>query len=264
MIALAVFLIAVVAVATADRSAILVDEDPAPVVTITTCGGMVNTSSAAINFQLASSIPAGQACLWTVQAPYDAVRFTLKESGLGMGDLKLTQFIHAIQGYQYNVTEIGANYTYSAGTVLVSLVTGAEASSGFSLEMYSSGDLDVAGGGFTHYETFLNSTGATAYPGNGQPYMNNERAVIIVSPSDAGSRTLTFTGMELEQPSGFHCLYDKVKVLSWYVPWGHLVTEEILCRSELPPPIMLDTGLAVILFTSDSSVTRGGFAFNWM
>ncbi|XP_021964307.1 bone morphogenetic protein 1 homolog [Folsomia candida] len=260
---LAVFLIAVVAVATAAPSAILVDEDPEPVATVTTCGGLVNTSSAAINFQLGESIPAGQVCLWTVQAPYDAIRFTLKESGLGMGDsLKLTRFIGAVPGYQYNVTEVGANYTYSAGTVLVTLVTGASASSGFSLEMYSSGDLDAGGGGFTHYETFQAATGATAYPGNGQPYMDDEVAVFIVSPSESGSRTLTFTGMDVEDSTG--CIYDSVEVFSWSVSMDHLHSEARVCGSALPPPIMLETGLGVIIFKTDSSVTQGGFAFNWM
>lgn len=112
-----------------------------------------------------------------------------------------------------NSTEVGANYTYTAGTVLVSLEAGAGANSGFSLEMYSSGDLDAGGGGFTHYATYLNSTGATSYPGNGLPYNNDETAVFIVSPSQAGSRTLTFTGMDVEGSTG--CIYDSVEVFAW-------------------------------------------------
>lgn len=109
---------------------------------------------------------------------------------------------------------------------------------GFSLEMYSSGDLDAGGGGFTHYSTHLEASGATAYPGNGQPYRDNEIAVIIVSPSEAGSRTLTFTGMDVEGSTG--CIYDSVEVFAWEMGglsskarWVLVLTKEIFLTKKI-------------------------------
>ncbi|XP_035715395.1 trypsin [Folsomia candida] len=68
-----------------------VDENPSPVVSITTCGGRIDASSGEIKFQLGASIRANQKCVWVVKATYESVRFRL--SGLSKKDgLYLTNF----------------------------------------------------------------------------------------------------------------------------------------------------------------------------
>lgn len=52
---------------------------------VTTCGGDIEASSAAINFQLDTDIPPGQSCVWIVKPNFESTRVRLVSSGLLAG-----------------------------------------------------------------------------------------------------------------------------------------------------------------------------------
>lgn len=60
---------------------------------MTSCGGEIEASSAAINFQLDADIPAGQSCIWIVKPTFDNTRARLVSSGLiGGSGIYFTEF----------------------------------------------------------------------------------------------------------------------------------------------------------------------------
>jgi hypothetical protein len=238
-----------------------VEEDPTPVETVTTCGGEVEASSARINFQLDADIPAGQNCIWVVKPTFDSTRVNLVSSGLLAGSaIYFTEFdaYAGTPGNQVQIANVGQDYTLSGNFFLVTLTVGAGANRGFSLDWYSSG---FAGGppSFSGYAALTTPTGSFSYPVGGGQYGNSENALFIISPDAAGPRTLTFTRMDVENDSS--CSYDAVSVLTWVNNQYSQIAK--FCGNSLPTPFNLPTGLALVTFTSDSSVTGTGFGFSW-
>ncbi|KAM4618540.1 ovochymase-2 [Polymixia lowei] len=91
-------------------------------------------------------------------------------------------------------------------------------------------------------------------PNYPESYSNDSvcRWVIYAPPGHVVK--LDFVDFDLEDSDG--CLYDSLSVL------GDIEgTEEIavLCGSSLPPPVLSHASVMMLLFTSDSSVTRRGF-----
>jgi trypsin len=235
-------------------------EDPSPVVDVTTCGGRIDESSAAINFNVGSSIPAGQRCVWTVKTPYDSLRIGIQESGLGAEDkIYVTEYTATGPGRQFELANAGEDFTVVGGLYLITFIAGPSGgSNGFSIHYYSSGfgDGTPALSGFASLST---ATGTYSYPENGGSYINGENAVFIVNPTEAGDRTLTFTRMDVENDSS--CSYDAVAVFVWT---NNMYTQRArFCGTTLPTPFTVPGGLSLITFTTDSSVVGTGFTFSW-
>lgn len=238
------------------------DEDEAPVTHVTTCGGLIESSSATIDFQVNETLAPGQHCIWTLKAPYDTLRFNLGSSGLGSSDgLYVTKYDSSASspGQQVQITNANQNYTISGGMVLITLVVGQNSTAtGISLTAFSSGfgDSSPALSGFA---ALTNSTGTFSYPMNGGQYSNSESALFVLSPEAAGSRSVTFSRVDVE--TGSNCPYDAVTVYSWqnamYSPLGKF------CGTALPPAFSFPSGVGFVAFTTDSSVTATGFTFNW-
>jgi secreted trypsin-like serine protease len=235
-------------------------EDPTPVVTVTTCGGLVESSSAAINFNLGSAITPNQRCVWTIKGPYDSLRLGLKTSGLTTADgLYVTKYDSVGPGQQFRLTDAGDDFNLSGGIYLLTFIAGPSAGSqGFSVEFYSSGFGDSTPA-FSGYASLNATTGTYSYPEGGGQYRNGENAVFVVNPAVAGDRTVTFSRVDIENDS--QCSYDAVAVFIWsnnqYLQSGRF------CGSSIPAPFQAPGGLALVTFTTDSSVTATGFTFGW-
>lgn len=107
---------------------------------------------------------------------------------------------------------VGEDYTFNGNFFLVTLTVAVGANTGFSLEWYSSG---LAGGApsFSGFAALSTPTGSYSYPVGGGQYANSENALFIVNPEVAGTRTLAFTRLDVENDAT--CSYDAVSVLTW-------------------------------------------------
>jgi cubilin len=231
-----------------------------PAVTIETCGGFVDNSSAAINFMDGAALTPGQRCVWVVKGPYDSSRFNLVTSGLGSGDhLYVTKYdaATAMPGAQIEIVATGTNYTVAGGMVLVTLVVGDAPSMGFSLTYFSSGFGDSSPA-LTGFATRNENIGSHSYPASGQ-YRNGESAMFIVNPSQAGDRTLKFSSLDVENDST--CRYDAVALYTWSNNAYNQVDR--FCGTTTPSGFQIPGGLAMITFVTDSSVVGSGFTFDW-
>jgi hypothetical protein len=242
-------------------STIPTEEDPTPVETIETCGGRIDASSAEIIFQLGSSIRADQKCVWTLKAPYDNVRFRLTNSGLNTENdgIYLTNFANSVPGAQQRITTVGQNYTVSSGFILITLNVGNAPTRGFRLEFFSSGFMDATPE-FTGYANLNLNNGNLSYPVGGGQYRNGENALFVVNPTVPAQRTLSFTKMDVETGSG--CPYDAVTIYNWFDNQYTQVAK--VCGSTIPPATTLQSGVGLVTFTTDSSVTATGFNFEWV
>jgi len=237
-------------------------EDEEPAVTIDTCGGLVDTSSAEINFKLGENLTPGQKCVWTIKGPYDSTRLQLTESGLGSGDHVFATLYDATTsgpGRQIELEEVNTNYTVSGGLTFVTLVVGDDSSSsqGFRLEYFSSGfgeSISLSG-----FASISDSVGMYSYPENGGNYANNENAVFVISPDEAGDRTLKFTKLDVENDSS--CRYDKVSIYTFVNNQYSLLSS--FCGTTIPAAFDIPGGHFLVTFTTDSSVVGSGFIFGW-
>ncbi|OXA64314.1 Trypsin-1 [Folsomia candida] len=236
-------------------------EDPEPATTVTNCGGMVESTSAAINFNLGSNVAPNQKCAWVVKAPYDQLRMQLVESGLTSGDgIYVTEYNLVGPGRQVQITTVGEDVMLPSGMYFLTFIAEPSGTSqGFSLEFYSSGYLDsttIALSGFAHLTT---PTGSHSYPVGGGSYQNNENAVFIVNPEVGGDQTLTFTRVDIEDASD--CGYDALAVYTWT---NNQYTQSLrFCGTTMPNPFPIPGGLSLVTFTTDSSITATGFDFSW-
>ncbi|OXA62869.1 cubilin isoform X1 [Folsomia candida] len=234
-----------------------IPEDPEPVTTVTSCGGLLETTSAIINFQVGGSIRADMRCLWIVNAPYDTQRFSLVSSGLNENDgLFVTAYGKEGPGLQYKVASLGQNHTFVSRTVLVTLNVGHAPTFGFSLKFFSSGSAGAVA--ITGYIGLTTARGNLSYPLGGGNYQNSESALITITPTVPGKPTLRFTFVDME---GASCLYDYVRTFTWFENTYSQVAR--FCGTTIPTSLTLAEGVGLVSFTSDASVTGPGFAFEW-
>lgn len=94
-------------------------------------------------------------------------------------------------------------------------------------------------------------------------YLDNESAVITISPTNAATVTLTFPFFDVEAGSnGSVCDYDVVRIFD-----GSTVNSPLLgefCNNNLPSSITSTTGSVTIQFESDVAVTNPGFEIDWL
>jgi len=243
-------------------STIPTEEDPAPISHTESCGGLVESSSGNISYSLREYLPANQKCVWTVKAPYDNFRFRLTTSGLRDADgLFVTSYSSgtATPGDTSRISAVNTDYTVSGSMVLITLVVhdGTPPSEGFNLQFFSSGYGDSSS--VSGYASLNATSGMYTYPQGGGDYANGENAVFVVNPAVAGSRTLQFTAVDVEAGTG--CTYDAVSVYTWRN--SSYTQSARFCGTANPAPIALDEGVALVTFTTDSSITGGGFTFQW-
>ncbi|OXA46307.1 cubilin [Folsomia candida] len=237
-------------------------EDPEPINTVTECGGLIDTSSAALDFLVSGSIPAGTRCLWTVQAPYDHQRFILTSSGLGnTSSIYLTAYSsNAEPGIQQRVTTIGQNHTIVSNVVLVTLIVSENQipiQQGFSLHFFSSGD--AATTTLAGHASITAANGSFTYPAGGGQYPNDDHRLFTFARSGTPAPTIRFTRVDLESDS--ECSYDFIRTYVWFDNLYLQVAR--FCGSTIPPSFTIPDGLALLAFGSDSSVTGSGFTFEW-
>jgi len=227
-------------------------EDPTPVATLNSCGAFVEASSARITL---SNITAGQSCLVTVRASSESARAILTQSSLVSGDvLSVVKVEQGAPSSQTPISLVGTNYTVGGGVLLITLSTSSSSNSSRSLtlDIFSSG---YAASVLSGFAALTSSNGSYSYPVDGGNYRNNENAVFVVSPSGASSTTLTFTRFNVESS------WDNLYVYSLLS--GQFVRVATLTGSQIPAPVTLAQGVGFLTFVSDSSVTLGGFAFNY-
>jgi len=236
-------------------------EDDAPVMNSTMCGGLVESSSGALSWSVGMDIVPNQRCVWTVKGPYDALRFRLTASGLSNGDnIYAARYTTGAPAREFEIGGVGTDYEVVGGTYLVTFTAGANSTGqGFTLEFYSSGFGDSSPP-FSGYAMLSTATGSYSYPEGGGQYGNNENAVIILNPATPGDRTITFTRMDVENDNA--CAYDAVTIFTYAN--NRFTQLAKFCGSSIPSAFTIPGGLALITFTSDSSVTATGFTFGWM
>ncbi|OXA36913.1 Tolloid-like protein 2 [Folsomia candida] len=196
-------------------------EDPVPTVNVTTCGGLVDATSATIEFQLGGSIRADMRCVWIVRAPYFTKRFNLVSSGLKESD--------------------GLYFTPQSKDGL-----------GTSQKLGSNWNTDLTG-----YAVLATTKGNLTYPINGGNYRSFENALFPIAPTVPGQPTLRFTRVDLEVHSS--CLYDSIKTYNWFN--GEYRQVSMICGNIIPPSVTLQDGLGFVLFVSDINNERTGFEF---
>ncbi|XP_021967710.1 deleted in malignant brain tumors 1 protein [Folsomia candida] len=231
-------------------------EDPVPTVNVTTCGGLVDATSATIEFQLGGSIRADMRCVWIVRAPYFTKRFNLVSSGLKESDgLYFTPQSKDGLGTSQKLGTIGQNVTIHQKIVIITLIVGHAPTFGFKLEYYSSGsnwNTDLTG-----YAVLATTKGNLTYPINGGNYRSFENALFPIAPTVPGQPTLRFTRVDLEVHSS--CLYDSIKTYNWFN--GEYRQVSMICGNIIPPSVTLQDGLGFVLFVSDINNERTGFEF---
>ncbi|OXA63049.1 cubilin [Folsomia candida] len=234
-------------------------EDPEPVVSVTTCGGHVDASSASIQFQLGGSIRADMRCVWIVRAPYTVQRFSLISSGLKETDgLYITAISSSGLRNSEKLSTLGQNVTVPSKSVMITLIVGHAPTVGFKMEFYSSGGSSVAPD-VTSYTILTTAKGNMTYPRNGGNYGSNEIALFPIAPSVPGQPTLRFTRVDLE--TGTSCQFDSIRIYNWFD--GDYRQVAIFCAYTIPVSVTFQDGAGVVLFSSDSSVTRTGFDFQY-
>ncbi|XP_021960189.1 prostasin [Folsomia candida] len=236
------------------------EEDSAPNIDVTTCGGQIDASSAAVNFNLGAAIPAGQRCVWTVKTPYDSLRIGIQQSGLRAEDkLYVTELTATGPGRQFELATVGEDFNVAGGLYLITLIAGPTVGAmGFSLQYFASGYLDGTPA-LSGYASLSDASGSYSYPVGGGNYANRENAAFILNPTDTGDRTLTFTRMDVENDSS--CSYDAVAVFVWM---NNMYTQlSRFCGTTIPAPFQIPGGLSLVTFTSDASVVNTGFSFSW-
>ncbi|OXA63053.1 hypothetical protein Fcan01_00106 [Folsomia candida] len=170
-------------------------EDPEPVLTVTTCGGNVDASSASIEFQLGGSIRADMRCVWIVQAPYSNQRFNLVASDLKESD---GLYVIALTGTEptQKLSSLGQNITLQSKSSMITLIAGHSPTLGFKMEYYASGS--SVSPDLTNVTFLTSAKGNLTYPSTGGNYGHNETALFLIAPSVPGQPTLRFTRVDLE------------------------------------------------------------------
>ncbi|OXA64546.1 Dorsal-ventral patterning protein tolloid [Folsomia candida] len=225
-------------------------------INVTTCGGFVNASSASIEFQLGGSIRADMRCVWIVQAPSSAQRFSLVASGLKETDgLYVTPLARAAPTQKLGT--LGQNIILQSKSVLITLIVGHAPTLGFKMEYYASGsnvNPDITG-----VEILTTAKGNLTYPRNGGIYRPYETAVFPIAPSVPGQPTIRFTRMDLESDS--LCAYDWIRIYNWFEDDYRQVAR--FCGNTIPTSATFQDGVGFVLFSSDSSVFKTGFDFQY-
>ncbi|XP_035714138.1 cubilin [Folsomia candida] len=235
------------------------EEDPSPILAITTCGGLIESSSAIINFQLKGSIRADMRCIWVVQAPYENQRFTLISSGLGENDgIYISTHRHYVITEQQKISVVGQNYTISAPLVIITFSAGHSPTKGFSLSFSSSG-LPVQKF-LTGYADLTTKSGNYSYPVKGNSYANNENAMFFVAPAVPGCPTLRFTFVDVEPHS--YCGFDYVRIFTWL--GNQYKQAATFCGDRIPPNITFIEGAGLVMFHSSDRLVKSGFKFEWV
>ncbi|OXA63051.1 embryonic protein UVS.2 [Folsomia candida] len=233
-------------------------EDPEPVVSVTTCGGHVNASSASIEFQLGGSIRADMRCVWIVRAPYAEQRFNLISSGLKQTDgIYITPVSFRGLGNSEKLSTLGQNVTLHSRSVMITLIVGHAPTFGFKMEYYSSGT--SVSPDITSHAILTTAKGNVTYPSNGGDYGNLENVLFPIAPSVPGQPTLRFTRVDIE--TGSSCQFDYVKIYNWFD--GNYLQVAIFCGTTIPVSVTFQDGAGVVFFSSDSSFTRAGFDFQY-
>ncbi|XP_071483598.1 dorsal-ventral patterning tolloid-like protein 1 [Diadema antillarum] len=104
---------------------------------------------------------------------------------------------------------------------------------------------------------FTKSTGQFTSPNFPSNYGNNERCSFKIEAAAGETVTLSFDSFDLE--SHISCAYDAVEIRDGN---GNLLQKA--CGSGVPDPITSTNNGMIVEFTSDSSITRGGFEASYI
>ncbi|XP_071483596.1 bone morphogenetic protein 1 homolog [Diadema antillarum] len=104
---------------------------------------------------------------------------------------------------------------------------------------------------------FTKSTGQFTSPNFPSNYGNNERCSFKIEAAAGETVTLSFDSFDLE--SHISCAYDAVEIRDGN---GNLLQKA--CGSGVPDPITSTDNGMIVEFTSDSSITRGGFEASYI
>ncbi|XP_071498641.1 extracellular serine proteinase-like [Diadema antillarum] len=104
---------------------------------------------------------------------------------------------------------------------------------------------------------FTKATGQFTSPNFPSNYGNNEMCSFTIEAEAGETVTLSFGSFDLESHTS--CAYDAVEIMDGN---GNLLQR--VCGSAVPAPITSTNDGLVIKFTSDSSVTRGGFEASYI
>ncbi|XP_071490696.1 extracellular serine proteinase-like [Diadema antillarum] len=104
---------------------------------------------------------------------------------------------------------------------------------------------------------FTEATGQFTSPNFPSNYGNNEMCSFTIEAEAGETVTLSFGSFDLEVHTS--CAYDAVEIKDGN---GNLLQK--VCGSEVPDPIISTNNGMLVEFTSDSSVTRGGFEASYI
>ncbi|OXA42502.1 Blastula protease 10 [Folsomia candida] len=235
-------------------------EDPEPIVTVKTCGGDVNATSASIEFQLWRSIRADMRCVWIVRGPYLKKRFNLIASGLKETDgIYLSAVSYAGLGNSLKLSRSAQNVTIDSEIVIISLIVGHAPTLGFKMEFYSSGASSTAPDKLS-CEILTSAKGNVSYPRGGGRYGRYELALFPIAPSVPRRPTLRFTRVDLQASS--NCRYDDaIMIYNWSD--GRYVLVTVFCGNTIPASVTFQDGAGLVLFQSDLINAGTGFEFQY-
>ncbi|XP_035708008.1 exoskeleton protein RP43 isoform X1 [Folsomia candida] len=140
---------------------------------------------------------------------------------------------------------------------MITLIVGHEPSLGFKMEYYASGS--PVSPDITSHAIFSTAKGNLTYPSNGGNYRNDEIALFPIAPSVPGQPTVRITRVDVE--SGSSCQFDSVRIYNWFE--DDYLQVAIFCAYTIPTSVTLQDGAGVVFFSSDFSVTRTGFDFEY-
>ncbi|XP_068201536.1 cubilin-like [Palaemon carinicauda] len=105
----------------------------------------------------------------------------------------------------------------------------------------------------------VGTTGEITLGAQNGTYNNNEQCLWEIQVPEGMAINFTWEAFDLEGPSP-DCPYDCVVI--WDYATGESLTGR-LCGSNIPPPVVCQTNLAVVTFKSDFSVTYQGFTLKF-
>ncbi|CAL8140161.1 unnamed protein product [Orchesella dallaii] len=230
---------------------------------LTTCNGVLNSTSGGIAYKAFEPIAANERCVWTIRGG-NAGEFSLNVLNIGSLGSQDTQVIVTCLRHRSTTTHINVNQTGSVNGVsscnllVITLASGSDVSdsTGFVLE-YS---VLRAGSLSSRSQDYIVNAGNAAiisYPDLPLSYTNSELSTFVILPAQGSTTNLIYVRDSLE---GTTC-YDLLAVYRFnasstlQTKWEY---EGRLCGNVLSD-IVTNNDLLLITFESDHSVVGTGF-----
>jgi len=228
-------------------------EDEQPALETQECGGLLVGTSGRITI---SSAEANTHCLWVASVELSRTRLRVVSGSLGNGvrvHILPYRFRDAVPDDGIEAPAIGEDIYTDHPRYAIILSTGAAGLSEPIVIEYYASQWPIPVDPFTRLELHNAVSGSIVHPENGGNYADNEHAAFLIG--GLAPARVTWTRFDTESS------YDSVKVYQWLN--GNFALQGTHSGTVMPPTYFSDSGLFLVTFTTDSSVTRTGFTFNW-